>query len=186
MAIDPSKIEQEYLAAYENFSDQIFRYCLIQTSNRETAKDLTQDTFMRAWEYLRQGKASIEYMKAFLYKIATNLIIDYRRKKKPTSSIEGMMEEEGFDIPSGEREREKMEGAIEIENMMQVLGGLDEKYRDVLTMRFINDLSLSEIAEATGESENNVSVRLHRAIEKLRRLAGSEPRPEASGLKTLV
>ncbi|OGI69819.1 hypothetical protein A3A09_03460 [Candidatus Nomurabacteria bacterium RIFCSPLOWO2_01_FULL_42_20] len=170
--MDPENTQREFVAVYDEFSDAIFRYCYIQTSDRDIARDLTQDTFMKAWEYLvnvEHTRKKIEYMKAFLYKIATNLIIDYRRKKKPTVSLETLMEE-GFDVGTPEKAQEKHEIVFEGEEAIKTLSQLDEKYRDVLTMRYVDDLSIKEIAEITGETENNVSVRIHRGLEKLREL----------------
>jgi RNA polymerase sigma-70 factor, ECF subfamily len=155
--------EQIFLKAHEAHSDAIFRYCFFQVSNREQALDLTQDTFIKTWEYMVKGQ-KIDNMKAFLYRIATNAIIDYRRKKK-TNSLDSMIED-GYDI--GHDERENHEQSSDGELIMKSLANVEEKYREVLSMRYIEDMSIREIAIATGESENNVSVRIHRGIEKLK------------------
>jgi RNA polymerase sigma-70 factor (ECF subfamily) len=153
------------MKAYDTYNDAIFRYCLFETSNREVAIDLTQDTFTKVWQYLDGGK-EVEHMKAFLYRVAGNLVIDYRRKKK-TTSLDAMTEE-GFDV--GHDEREHTEGTFDAQKLMGLLKDVGEKYRDVIIMRFIDDLSIKEISDVTGESENNISVRLHRGMEKLREL----------------
>ncbi len=59
---------------------------------------------------------------------------------------------------------------LEVERIIEKAGKLEEKYREVIILRFVNDLSVAEIAELLGEKENNVSVRLHRALEKLRKI----------------
>ena len=104
-------------------------------------------------------------MKAFLYRIATNAIIDYRRKKKSTS-LDDMMET-GFDV--GHDEREHLENGYDSQKLMELLDDVGETYKAVIIMRFIDDLSIKEIADITGESENNISVKIHRATEKLRK-----------------
>ena len=162
MKIDTTT-EQIFLDAHTNHSDAIFRYCFFQVSNREQALDLTQDTFVKTWEYMAKG-GKVDNIKAFLYRIATNAIIDYRRKKKSTS-LDSMMED-GYDV--GHDERENHEQISDGELIMKSLANIDEKYREVLSMRYIEDMSITEIAKATGESENNVSVRIHRGIEKLK------------------
>ena len=154
-----------FLKSYDTYNDAIFRYCLFETSNREIALDLTQDTFTKVWQYLENGK-EVEHMKAFLYRVAGNLVIDYRRKKK-TQSLDAMTEE-GFDV--GVDEQEHNEGAYDAKKLMGLLEHVGDKYRDVIIMRFIDDLSVKEISKVTGESENNISVRLHRGMEKLREL----------------
>lgn len=165
MEIDLDKAKKDFLESYDQYNDAIFRYCYFQTSKREVAMDLAQDTFVKAWEYLAKGH-TVEHMKAFLYRIAGNLIIDYRRKKK-TESLDTMMEA-GFDVGSDESER--ITHNLDAKQALELVGQIDEKYRDVIIMRYIDELSIKEIADVTGETENNISVRLHRGIEKVKAL----------------
>ena len=158
-------LQSKFMQAYDAHHDAIFRYCLFETSNRDVALDLTQDTFIKVWQYLEEGK-EIEHIKAFLYRVAGNLVIDYRRKKK-SGSLDSMMEE-GFDVEHDERE--SLFNGFDAKKMMGLLQEVGDTYRDVIIMRFIDDLSIKEIADVTGESENNISVRIHRGTEKLRRL----------------
>ena len=161
-------VEEKFMEAYESYNDAIFRYCLIQTSNREKALDLTQDTFTKTWEYLAAGK-QVDQIRAFLYKVATNLIIDDRRKKKAFSL--DALTEEGFDITDTHEDvGEKVSAAFDGARAREALLLLEPKYRDVLTMRYVDDLSIEEIATATESTSNAVSVRIHRALEKLRSL----------------
>ena len=165
--VDIQKLKKDFAQAYEDHSDAIFRFCVYQTSNREKALDLTADTFTKTWEYISAGKTKeMQNLRAFLYKVAKNLIIDDRRKKK-AQSLESMMEA-GFDVKDEHNENLVHENAFDSGRAMQVLQSLDEKYRDVLTLRYVNDMSVSEIAQIVGESENNVSVRISRGMEKLR------------------
>ena len=162
---DPEKQKDDFLESYNLYGDSIFRYALLKISDREKALDITQETFTRAWEYMVRGEEVLN-MKALFYRIAHNLIIDeYRRKKNV--SLDNLMEE-GFDY--GKNEAERIEGEIDGKLLMKSLDQLDEKYREALILRYINDLSVKEIAETLGESENNVSVRIHRGLEKARKI----------------
>ncbi len=167
--MDLEQLQKDFISAYDSYADAIFRYCFIQTSNRDLARDLSQDTFTKSWEYLITNNKPIENMKAFLYRIATNLIIDYRRKRKQSVSLDSLMEE-GYDVKSKEDLNEEQERKFESEEVNKVLGQLDEKYRDVLHLRYVEDMSIKEIAEVTGEGESNVSVRIHRGLEKMKKL----------------
>lgn len=158
-------MEQEFLAAYDQYADAIFRHCYYRVYDRERGKDLMQDTFIRAWEYLNKGEKVLN-MRAFLYRVANNLIIDESRKKKEASLDK--LQEEGFD--PGIDETESMHNRIEHGRVINTLKGLDESYRDILIMRYMNGLSPSEIAEVTGESANTVSVRIYRGLKQLRSL----------------
>jgi len=163
---DPEKIKTEFLKAYEEFSDAIFRYCYAQTSNRDVATDLAQETFTRAWQYLADGK-DIEQMRPFLYRIATNAVIDYRRKKKE-SSLDAMLEE-GYDYADSTDLATERETMFESEQALAILSELDDKYKDALIMRYVDDMSVKDIAHAIGETENNTSVRIHRGLDKLKK-----------------
>ncbi len=157
--------KETFLKSYDLYSDALFRYCFFQTSNREVALDIVQDTFTKTWEYLAHGK-QVENLRAFLYRVAGNLIIDWRRKKK-ASSLDSM-QESGFDI--GFDEREHIENKIDGKQVFTLLELVDVKYKDVIIMRFIEEMTIPEIASVTGESENTISVRLHRGLEKIRKL----------------
>lgn len=157
--------EATFLKLYEEFADAIFRHCYYRVSSKTIAEDLTQESFMRVWDYLREGKA-IDNPKAFLYRIASNLIIDYYRKKKETSL--DVLSLAGYD-PVGEDEEAILTYA-EVQQVPQFLERLDDDHRDILVMRYISDWSIGEIAEHIGESENVVSVRIHRAVQKLKSL----------------
>jgi len=151
--------------SYEEFSDAIFRYCLYQTSKREVALDLTQDTFIKTWEYLSKGN-KVDNLKAFLYKVAGNLVIDYRRKKK-SESLDQIIEG-GMDVKSDINEMEQTENVFEKDLALKVIDQLEEKYKDVLILRFVEDMSIKEIAKIMHQGENKISVRIHRGIQKLK------------------
>jgi len=151
--------------SYQEFSDAIFRYCYFQTFNREKALDLTQDTFIKTWEYLVSGK-KVENLRAFLYKVARNAIIDDRRKKKAESL--DSLKEAGFDIKNEQDEITLHEDAFEGKVAIETINKLSERYREVIILRFVEDISVKEIAEILKENENNISVKIHRGLEKLK------------------
>ena len=157
------KTNEHFIKAYDEFSDAIFRHCFFKLSDRELAKDVLQDVFMRTWEYMSQ-KGEIKNIKAFLYQVANNLIIDQYRKRKYNLSLEEM-KETGFDVPS--KEKRDAYFSAEVRNIMEIIKKLDPIYKDVLFFRYVDDLSPKDIAEILNESENVVSVRLNRGIKKI-------------------
>lgn len=157
--------EEEFLQAYKELSDALFRHCYFRVFERERARDLVQEVFTRTWEYIASGKR-VDNLRAFLYRSANNLVIDYVRKKKTLSLDE--LQDAGFD-PRAERAHE-LEGIVDGRAMLVLLSRLEESYRQVLVMRYIDDMAPKDIALALGESENAVSVRIHRALKKAREL----------------
>lgn len=165
--MNPDASEQEFIKTYDQFADAIFRHCVFRVSDREKAKDIAQGTFVRVWDYMSQGK-EIDNMRAFLYRIANNLIIDEYRKKRD-DSLDRMRDEEGFDI--GFEQMRDIETKDEHTQALALLECLPDKYREALVMRHIDGLSVKDIAHLTHESENVISVRIHRAIERMRMLS---------------
>ena len=152
---------------YDSFSDEIFRFCMSKTRNRDESLDITQETFIKTWDYLRGGK-TIEMARAFLYRTARNGIIDHSRKKK-AASLDALFEtEQQYDIsdpndtPTGDH--------FDNEQLLVRLRQLPEHHYEILVLRFIQELTLSEIAKVYKESENTISVKIHRAIKSAQKL----------------
>src|SRR3989344_8041053 len=82
--------ERELSHAFEQYSDELFRHCALRLRDRERAVELTQECFLRAWDYVHKG-GTIEQMRPFLYRTLRHLIIDEYRKKKSVS-LEKMVE----------------------------------------------------------------------------------------------
>lgn len=160
---------EEFLKAYDSYSDAVFRHCYFRVFDRERALDLTQEAYLKTWEYLAAGN-SIQNIRAFLYKVANNLIIDESRKKKTVSLDE--LSEQGFD--PGFEEGVKIQTALDADSVLALLKNLDEKYQQVVWLRYVEDLSPKQVAEIVGQSENVVSVRIHRGIEQLKKFLASK------------
>ncbi len=158
--------DADFATAYDEFADAIFRHCCYRCFDRERAKELMQEVFMKAWDYLVSGK-DIDNVQAFLYRTANNILIDEARraKKRKVVSYEDM-EENGFDI-EGEDGRDQGR-VFDAKAVAQVLHELEEPYRAAIIMRYIDELSPKEIAELLNETANVVSVRLNRGMKMLR------------------
>jgi RNA polymerase sigma-70 factor (ECF subfamily) len=168
--------EQAFLAAFEEHADALFRHALFRLSDRERAYDVTQDAFMKTWDYISNGGMVNQY-KSFLYRTLRNLIIDEYRKKRPRSLDELLDDESAapaVEARMAEGSREETESSLDeaqlIGEVKERIEELPEHYREVLSLRFLDGLSTGEIAEAIGVTENVVSVRIHRGIAKLKLL----------------
>ncbi|HET8574803.1 MAG TPA: RNA polymerase sigma factor [Candidatus Paceibacterota bacterium] len=163
MSLRSEEKEKKFLESYDEYSDAIFRYCFFKVSDADLAKDLTQDTFTKVWQEIASG-TQVDNMKAYLYRVATNLVIDYYRKKK-TYSLD-KLQEDGFD-PIDQRNETILEDASEVRIVKSILQELDEKYREPVYLRYIEEMSPKEIAAVLELSENVVSVRIHRGLKQL-------------------
>lgn len=152
-------IEKEFLKAYDDLMPRIYRHVVLKVSNRETAEDITSETFLRVWDIIRQGE-SIRNMKAFCFHVANNLVIDHYRKKKAQVDIEEIAE-----IPYDQH----IERNTEYSLMSSRLADLPSEYGAVLTYRYLNNMTVDEIAKIMGKSYSNIYVTIHRAKAALKK-----------------
>lgn len=173
--------ESAFLGAFEEYSDALFRHACFRISDRERAVDLTQETFVKVWDYVREGN-EVRQWRGFLYRILNNLIVDeYRRKKE--QSLDTLLEENpvhanvyiGTDSRA-ERE-ERFDDEFLITKIRSLIPKLPEPQRVAVTLRYIDGLGPKEIAVSLGISENAVSVRIHRGVEHLKKLCGTLTTP---------
>jgi RNA polymerase sigma-70 factor (ECF subfamily) len=158
--------QEEFLEIYDQYSDELFRYCLIKVRNRDVALDVTQDTFVRTWEYRNSGK-DIDNPRAFLYRVAKNLIIDLSRKRI-SYSLDQLIEE-GIELGASSRsESSSWQDRIDSAMALDILKKLDKESYELLHLRYIQDLSVADIAAMREQSPNTTSVRIHRALNKLK------------------
>jgi RNA polymerase sigma-70 factor (ECF subfamily) len=177
---DPELLDQ----LIEMYQHRLLRYLLFLTGKREVAEDLFQETWMRVLLRGAQynGKARFD---TWLFTIARNLVIDLSRKRQ-MASLDEMSEagederpfEVAIDGPSPLEQFATREDRAEV---AEVLLKLEPNYREVLTLRFHEELSLEEIASVTRAPLSTVKSRLYRGlaalkpeVEQLRRTHASE------------
>ena len=114
---------------------------------------------------MSDGK-TVENIRALLYRIATNIIID-ESKKKQSSSLDKIMDE-GF-APFTDS-RQKTQDYFTAKELIVIIKSLDEKYSNVILMKYVEELSTEEIAFALGETENNVYVMISRGLKLVRKI----------------
>jgi len=131
---------------------------------------MVQQTFLKTWKYLvKNGK--IDLMKAFLYHVLKNLIIDEYRKPK-TISLDVLLEK---NFEPKINNSSNLFDIIDGREAMILINNLPEKYKKIMQMRYIQNLSLKEIHFITGQSKNSLAVQAHRGLEKLKILYNHEP-----------
>jgi RNA polymerase sigma-70 factor (ECF subfamily) len=155
--------DQSILEAYDAFSDAIFRHCLFRVRDRDLALELMQETFLRALQSTRKG-SNITSMKAFLYRIAHNLIIDHYRRDHGDVSLDELQEAIDFDAEDVSQNPLRDVAATEV---LEKLQEMQEPYRSAVVMRFVDGLEPRDIAELLGVTANVVSVRIRRGLDRL-------------------
>jgi len=154
---------------YEIFAERIYRYIYLKTSSREEAEDLTQQVFVRAWEALPQFEFKKNPFSSWLYSIARNLITDFYRKKKPDFSLDS---ENAVEMPDDLDLTERLIIQDEIRQVFEAINQLPLEQKDLLLLRFVDDLSYDEIASIMNKSPLTLRVIQHRALKRLKELMG--------------
>lgn len=156
-------LERILTVAHQDYAKGLGTHASFRVSNKEVGEDLVQQTFMKTWAYMMRG-GEIERMKAFLYHVLSNLIVDEYRKKKTVSL--SLLMEKGFDPPTVN----KMSIAEILDGKMALLliERLPLKYRKVVHMKYVGDFSLEEISLVVGLPKNTIAVQIHRGIKIIR------------------
>ena len=157
--------QQQFLEAYDKYANAISRYCYYRVFDKEKTKDVVQETYTRTWKYMADGKV-VGNIRALLYRIATNIIIDESKKKK-VASLDKIMED-GF-APFTDS-RQKTQDSFTAKELIVIIKTLDEKYSSVILMKYVEELSTEEIAFALNETENNVYVMISRGLKLVRKI----------------
>ena len=164
---DPELLDQ----LIETYQHRLMRYLMFLTSKREVAEDLFQEVWIRVLRRGSQynGKARFD---TWIFTIARNLVIDLSRKRTMASldeMREGGEDDRPFEIaedsPSPLERYQFKENAAELATVLQ---GLDASYREVLTLRFHEEMSLDQIATLTRAPLSTVKSRLYRGLAALK------------------
>jgi RNA polymerase sigma-70 factor (ECF subfamily) len=169
---DPQKFGQVYHA----FHSQIFGYVYRRTADYEAARDITAETFLKAYGSIGRFKWRNISLVYWLYQIATNELNKYfNRKQYRPQSLSRLEEEYGIDVLDHSNEeaesiklQEEMERHQEFVKMNAAIKKLDTKYGDVISLRFFEQKSIKEIAMILDKKEGTVKSLLSRGIDKLK------------------
>jgi RNA polymerase sigma-70 factor, ECF subfamily len=169
-AMDP-KLRKEFLKAYDDYADAIYRYCYFRVYSKNIAEDLVQETFMKTWQYLMEHE-KIGNIRYFLYKVSRNLIVDLKRKQS-----RGYMMQNSEYIFDQEDSREPeyidiadIEKKMLFDEVMVILEKISPKQKEIVLLRFVDGLAVKEIAEMFQTNSNNISVKLYKAIKKIKHI----------------
>lgn len=167
-----------YGKLYDIYVDEIYRFIFFKVSSKEEAEDLTGEVFLKTWQYINEKDAKpVDNLRAFLYQTARNTVIDYYRTKgSREESIDEMDDGEPLraDLADPKQDlAEKIELSSDFETAKKALQKLKGEYREVIMLRFVQEMSIKEVAEVLGKPEGSIRVLLHRAVSSLK---GKMPR----------
>lgn len=159
----------------DRYKDKLFAYIRFIIRNRELAEDIFQETFVKAIVTLQKGAYSCSgKFGAWLTRIAHNLMIDYFRQERNENSISN--DETDYDLFNDRRFsdltiEEEMVNEQTLLDVRRLVNELPDNQREVVFMRYYQDLSFKEIADITGVSINTALGRMRYALINIRRMA---------------
>lgn len=154
--------------------EKLFTYILFVVRDREMANDMFQETFFKVVSRLQQGKYIANgKFSAWLMRIAHNVIMDWYRQQRAQNIVDAPKENDlsnvGSTLLESSREGELVNNQV-MEDVRRMMSHLPASQREVVFMRFYQQMSFKEIAEATGVSINTALGRMRYAILNLRRM----------------
>lgn len=157
------KINTDVNDAHVLHQTNLTKRAVYKTNDVDLGEDLVQVTFLKTLLYLRRG-GKIHVMRAFLNHVLSDLITDEYRKRKVVS-LDKLLEN-GLEI--GVDNSERQVDVLDGKQIVDLIDQLPAKYRVVMRMRYMQDLSLKEMSLITGQSQNTIAVQSHRGMQKLR------------------
>ncbi|MFA6393796.1 MAG: RNA polymerase sigma factor [Patescibacteria group bacterium] len=181
-----TRLARKNKAAFDEFyvlyADRMYQYIYYKVNSKEDAEDLTSAFFLKIWGLAREGKIDeAKTFKPFLYTVARNIVIDHYRKRNQRETIsldlhagremetekatvKDFIADEKIDLPAG------ADKIFEIDRIREKLFELKDEYREVIVLKYLDELEPKEIAAILGKSKGSVNVLAHRAVKALREL----------------
>lgn len=150
---------------YKIYYRKIYRYLRINLNSQEAAEDLAQETFLKAWRSISTFSAySGGSLQAFLFRIARNLMIDLSREKKEFPL------DTALEIESKDDFEEDLDRKTNIETVQKALTKLEDEDKQLVILRFFEEMPHADIAQIIDSNEGAVRVKLHRILKKLKEI----------------
>jgi len=167
-------MSEDFGQIYDQYVTRIYRFIFLKVPSQEIAEDLCSEVFTKTLQEYRE--TSIANMQAFLYQVARHVVADYYRQetKIQVVSFEGV-EETG---PFEDSFIDEIVLRAEMEEVRKALAQIRDEYQNLIIWRYLDELSIPEIAQIEGKSEGSIRIGLHRALDSLRgKMVGQEGVP---------
>jgi RNA polymerase sigma-70 factor (ECF subfamily) len=159
-------LNEQFSHIYDQYIDKIYRFIYLKVSSEEIAQDITSKVFIRGWEAFQNQIDPIKNPGAFLYQIARNAVIDHYRERGRTNIVSTddtkEMADQKVDI------QDKAMLSVDIDVIKKSIKRLGKEYQDIIIWHYLEDMSISEVAELAGRPEGTIRVMLHRGLKDLK------------------
>ncbi len=155
--------KENFVSYYDKFKDKIFVYFLYRVNfNRTIAEDLTSEVFLKALDHFDSFDQARSFQ-SWIFTIAHNHLVNHYR-------VAGRETELLADQYITHVDTQKVELNYELEQVLKTIYTMEKSDRDILLMRFVDDLSNSDIADLLGKEEGAIRTKISRTLAKLREI----------------
>jgi len=158
-----------FVQLYRRHYDAVFRYCVHRLFERTAAEDVTSEVFLKVVENIHRFKGNEQQFLCWLYRIATNAVNNYLRKAARRNRLLKVAREQ-----ANSQVADCGESAEKLALLREAVFALKPRYQTIITLRFFENLKLTEIAEVLASSPGTVRSQLARALVKLRKVLATE------------
>jgi RNA polymerase sigma-70 factor (ECF subfamily) len=155
---------------YDFYLPRIYGFVYRRVQNQAVAEDLTSMTFQRALENVRRSEFRNDSFGGWLYRVASNVVVDHVRRDHHHLSLNDYEER----AEPGDLALDALAAALDRDQLQRALRQLTNNHREVLVLRFYDDLDVPEICAVLGCSREALAVRVHRALRALRLAVAQE------------
>lgn len=162
--------EKAFSTLVNRYLSLVYNYLYRMTQNHEVSEEMAQEAFVKAYRNLKSFDRNRSF-KPWILRIASNAAISQMRKQSRVVSLNAMQEDGAWDESQHQQAEDivvQLERKLSSEEVMKALENLDEKYRQAILLRYQQELSYEEIAEALGIPLNTVRTWIKRGMDKLR------------------
>jgi RNA polymerase sigma-70 factor, ECF subfamily len=167
LIVNSNESEKSFTGLYNKYYDKIYNYIFRQIFNRENSEDLTSNTFLNAMDHIKKKNPRIENFNAWIYKIATNEIISFKRKdksKKQLSIDECNMNLADFIEESPAENINEFQDFVILRKEMEKMSQVE---KSLLTLHYFEKKTYPEISQIINIKENTLRPMMTRTLRKL-------------------
>ena len=168
---DAKQDSQKFVHLYDKYFDQIYRYVYRRVSDKVIVHDLVSQTFYDALSHLQSYEWRGYPFSSWLYKIAHNNVLKWYREQSKAQMV-GLDEVAELTDHSVDHQRDVLRKEDQSE-VQRVLAQLDPEEREIIRLKFFEEVSNIEIAEIMGLSANHIGVKVYRTLKKVKQLLKS-------------
>lgn len=167
------KNKEFFIKIYNEYADELYRFIYFKVSNSEDALDISSTVFLKFWANLDSGKVKkdVKLVRYLIYRISRNCIIDFYRKSKKVEGLDDNTDEYLNLMDNKQDIHRDLELKSEVEAVRSNLEKLKDDYKEILLLKYVNELSINEIAKIINKSKTNTRVILHRALKALKNIS---------------